>query len=195
MTTHGDIRDVLLALPHHPWANHDSGSHYVSSNIFPMKYLCLREEAPNARSLFEFGALVGYFLVTAIHACPSLNLIGWADDESHCPGSNELCLENVRVASEGRQMWVRPSLKAPMAHDHYDVVHVDGDHSYGWAVKDLSRALQMEPQLVLVDDTIAHDEVLEAVEDVCREHGLKPNYHITVNGFATIRVRPMPERL
>lgn len=202
MTVHGDIRDVLEALPHHPWADHANGDHYVSSDIFPTKWEVLRREVPDARSVFEFGALVGYFLVTALDACPKIERVAWVDVEIAHPDSNDLCAANVVAASKGRKPFPRsrwfdkthPHVLAHLLYTdgearpaQYDVVHVDGDHSYKGCLIDLTLGLAMNPQLLLVDDYQAIGEVRAATDDFAQHMGLTVEAFETVNGLAVIR--------
>jgi len=186
---YGDVRDVLAALPHH------RGGEYWRTDMFPVKHAYLAEHAPDARSVFEFGALVGYFLVTALDACPGIERVAWVDSELHTPGSNLLCEANVRAALADRlgvrlNAWstsVLSYLAASHWRKRYDVVQVDGEHSLHACLVDLSLALAMRPKLILVDDTDAIAEVREAVELFAGYVGLEPEYHATVNGFAVLR--------
>lgn len=189
VTGHGDIRDVLLGLPHHPWADHANGDHYVSSDIFPTKHALLFAENAREpiRSVFEFGALVGYFLVTAADACPNLRSFRWIDPEIALPGSNELCLANLKsvLGTAGFGWW--PAYNFDHALRDADVVHVDGDHSYSATLIDLTLGLAMRPRLLLVDDYQAIGEVRAATDDFARYMGLDVEEITTANGLAVIR--------
>jgi hypothetical protein len=102
--------------------------------------------------VFEFGALFGYFLVTALDACPSDRVrVGWVDNETAHPGSNILCEENVESVRSGIALGYgnsRDLLPVRVC----DVVSVDGDHSYEGCFADLLAADRLEPRLILVDD-------------------------------------------
>ncbi len=189
---YGDIRDRLVALPHNPWGS--TAGTYVESDLFVVKHEVLAELVPDARSVFEIGALYGHFLVTAIDACPDIFRIGWVDNEAHTAGSNDLVRANLRAAGyEWESLWWTSVADAAndgfgMGHgERFDVVHVDGAHSYAAAIVDMSLSLAMNPKVILVDDTIAIDEVHAAVVDFCAYVGLEPSWHETVNGFAVIQ--------
>lgn len=180
---YGDVRDVLAGLPHH------QGGAYWQTDIFPRKHAYLREHAPQARSVFEFGALVGYFLVTALDACPGIARVSWLDNELHTPESNRMTRENLdAVGRVGEHLWT-DTVRDVVSDDceQYDIVHVDGEHTLHACLVDLGLALAMRPKLILVDDTDAISEVREAVELFSGYVGLESEYHDTVNGFAVLR--------
>lgn len=185
----GDIRDLIEALPEHA-----GGTGYRTSDIFTEKHRWLRENVPDARSVFEFGALCGYFLVTACDACPDIRTVGWCDSELHTPGSNEMVVKNLRWQWAMTPVEHRVRDLPHMAYSNrvledgiYDVVHVDGEHTYRGCLIDLALALAMQPKAILVDDSHAIAEVKAAIEDFCGYLGLEPEWFETVNGFAVIR--------
>lgn len=220
--TYGDIRDTLVALPHHPWPDHANGAHYVTSDIFPVKHELLvafadsLEDWEKPSSIFEIGALCGYFLVTALDALTKAGChvghIGWIDPETALPGSNVMVVENLAAATETRIAnlssshadlsrpgggWTDLSWKASVADVlevvqvwddvHADVVHVDGDHSYAACLVDLGVAIALEPKIILVDDYQALGEVRSATDDFARQMGLTVEEVTTVNGLAVIQ--------
>ena len=197
MSGFGDVRDVLVRLPREPWGSYQGS--YVVSDLFPAKHRVLRELVPDARSVFEIGALMGHFLVTALDALPDADTVGWVDPEQHTPGSNAAVHANLDAwqSTSGRRVrrewWpkivdrtTRPSTSAPRA--LWDVVHIDGAHSLEACATDLGYALGLHPRLILVDDTIAIREVRTAVEGFVTYTGLDVVWHGTVNGFASIEV-------
>lgn len=199
----GDIRDTIEALPVHA-----GGTGYRTSDIFTEKHRWLREHVPDARSVFEFGALCGYFLVTALDACPGIQRVAWCDSELHTPGSSEMVARNLAwvkgdedarihdglafIEGLDELHWSRSVRDVPSLYDHdlgVDVVHVDGEHTYRACIADLALAWAMvnEDGAILVDDSSAIQEVREAIVDFCGYLGLEPEWHETVNGFAVIR--------
>lgn len=207
----GDIRDLIEALPEHA-----GGTGYRTSDIFTEKHRWLRENVPDARSVFEFGALCGYFLVTALDACPKIDTVGWCDNELHTPGSNEMVWRNlaetlrardahddptvdveewadarVRIANDRHDIecswWTSPRDLEITEAMRFDVVQVDGEHTYRAALIDLTLAFAMRPRAILVDDSHAIAEVKAAIEDFRGYLGLEAEWFETVNGFAVIR--------
>jgi hypothetical protein len=122
--------------------------------------------------VFEFGALLGFFLVTALDAAPTIERVGWVDDESHTLGSNDLCRENIRslvIAGPPQrgysaEWWTSGDELDTLQHQQWDLVQVDSDHSFEGCLFDLNVALAMQPRWIMVDDWIAegHRQAIRA---------------------------------
>lgn len=199
----GDVRGPLLALPHHP--EPDMAGHYLVSDIFPVKAALLEELHDELRrgahpagpdrgvtSVLEFGAYFGYFLATALLVCPEIERVAWSDDESAMMGSNLLCAENIDAVNPvPRRRMARTSaeLMWEVRGEQFDVVHVDGDHSYDACLTDLSWALSLRPRMILVDDYGSRTcpGVTRAVLTFAAFTGLTFDVVSTVNGLAVFR--------
>lgn len=178
---YGDVRDILVRLPH---GDPYGGMSYVRADLFTVRHKLIRALEPAPTSVFEFGALVGYFLVTALDAAPSIERVGWVDNESHSPGSNAMCLENLGhwfgtgrsyryetsrdLFMEGFARW-RASGDPYFA--GYDLVAVDSDHSYEGALADLRAAHALNPHWIFIDDWTAgsHGDDIHAAVDTFLE--------------------------
>lgn len=197
-----DVRDLLARLPEHPYGDAlpDAlhASYVLDPNLFPVKHRLLREldEKAPVRKLVETGAYFGAFLVTALAACPNLTWLYWTDDESYTAGSSLMCAHNLRWFAEeepGRTVnWWRGGKSVEIAELvrgglHPDLVHVDGDHSFGGCFLDLVLAWAMRPREIWVDNAIAHTDVARAVDTFCKQLGLTAELHQTTNGLAVIR--------
>lgn len=204
---YGDIRDRLVRLPH---GDPYGGMSYVRDDLFTVRHELIRKLDPQPTSVFEFGALVGYFLVTALDAAPSIVDVGWVDNESHSPGSNEMCSENVRSVRPDLEdvFWWRdrdfiPSRDPDSGEPQYDLVAVDSDHSYDGALADLRAAHRLNPHTIMVDDWTAGshgDDIHAAVETFLNEEaddweggdgvgaawGYDLAEYVTVNGLAVL---------
>ncbi len=184
MGFYGDVRDTLEQLPH-------SGEGYIRSDIFPTKFELMRRECPDARRVFEFGALYGYFLVTAAACCPDVTWVGWVDPEQR-PGSNAQCVENLAefrrlTGRQFRHWYVTRTLDVSRRLLSADIVHVDGNHGYDACTIDLTLSLALKPRLILVDDYTAIQTVTDATNDFANYLGLEVECFETVNGFAALR--------
>jgi len=188
---YGDIRDTIEALP-----EHCTGCDYRTlPGIFPVRERIIRDLRPAPRSVFEIGALVGYFLITAIHAAPSIRRVGWCDNETHTPNSNGMALANIRAHAAAHD---RPEPASWYVNDRRlirsaqcDLVQVDGAHSYQDCLLDLLIGLMMRPRWIMVDDYAVVPEVREATDHFRRLTGWPLEEHNTENGLALL-TRPTP---
>lgn len=193
--TFGDVRDTLVNLPHgDPWG----GASYCQLDLFTVRFDLIRRLEPQPTSVFECGALYGYFLVTALEAAPTIRRVGWVDNESHSPGSNLMCLENLASLDGAHELdgWVSfytwrgdipPSAR-------YDLVSVDSDHSYDGCLADLRAAHKLEPSWIFVDDWIAgaHGDDIRAATTAFlleADDAYTVTEHTTVNGLAVLTRR------
>lgn len=189
MTDYGDIRDVLQALPHPP---HD-GTAYALTDLFTVRHEIIRQLDPQPTSVFEFGTLFGYFLVTALDAAPSIDRVGWVDNETHTPGSNQIALANVTAT--------RPDIDPIYVYDRgdagpalfqsWDLVQVDSDHSFEGCLFDLNVALAMQPRWIMVDDWIAegHRQAIKAAVQTWLKEApgeWRLDEYVTQNGLAVL---------
>lgn len=186
-----DIRDVLKQLPYPP----DDATRYALTDLFTVRHKIIRGLDPQPRSVFEFGALKGFFLVTALDAAPSIEIVGWVDNEQHTPGSNlmvEVNLDSItdRCAIE----WWRDRGDVP-AGLQFDLVQVDSDHSYAGCLADLEAAAKLEPSWIMVDDWISETHIadiqaatLDWVDEQQHIHRVRWELteHQTVNGLALL---------
>ena len=206
--TYGDVRDVLMGLPFPP----DAGTSYALTDLFTVRHEIISKLDPPPRSVFEFGTLYGFFLVTALDACPSVTRVGWVDNESYAARSNDMCLLNV-TATKATTNWVygfgRDGPRAARMYDPdpiWELVQVDGDHTEEGCLADLRAAENLKPKWIFIDDWTSGthgEEIGRAVErflkDSSSSWGL--DEYRTVNGLAVLTkggtgayVRPLSER-
>jgi hypothetical protein len=180
---YGDVRDVIVAAPN--WGQHG----YAVSDIFTVRFPLIQELAP--RSVFEFGSLLGYFLLTAIAAAPSIERIGWIDTETDIAGSNQLCAENLadytNKTGHALNVFYETRTRQCAEFGTADLVQVDGAHSYADCLTDLVWAMELEPKTIFVDDYAAIHDVRRATDEFARWQMLEVEYHETVNGLAVLR--------
>lgn len=162
----GDVRDQLEHLPHHHGGN---GYLYAEPNpLFPPRAALAKIVQP--RSVFEFGALTGYCLCAfVLGAGGSVKRAGWIDDESHTPGSNEWCVENLATVGI-HDVWYSETRDDAPGYGKADLVSVDSGHTYEDCIRDLLLSAQLRPRVIVVDDYTADTHAAEiqlAVADFC----------------------------
>ena len=181
----GDIRDVLVSAKH--WGNHG----YATSDIFTVRHKLIREMDPPPVDVFEFGSLLGYFLLTAVDAAPSIRRVGWIDVELDVADSNQFCAENLNDYGLRHRrdfsLFYHSQTRQCVNFGTADLVQVDGAHSYPDCLTDLVWALELKPRVIFVDDYAAIDGVKRATDEFARWQELETEYHETVNGLAVLR--------
>lgn len=178
---YGDVRDVLVGLP----AFGDDGFATLDQGGLPLYPVRQRiAELVRPDRVFEFGAYRGYALVAFACGWPHVRAFGWIDNEQHTPGSNLLCRRNLRSVASTAQVWFRTLSHRAGEFGHADLVHVDGEHTYGGCMLDLVYAFRLDPRVVLVDDYTAIATVKQATDDYARALDLEGFYVSTVNGLA-----------
>jgi cephalosporin hydroxylase len=189
MSDYGDIRDLLVALP---FGDPDGKTNYVRADIFPIRHQLIAELDPPPRSVFEFGALYGYFLVTALDAAPTIRYVGFVDNESHTPDSNRMAAGNVWTVRGTAELEVfrdREEMLGSAA--RYDLVQVDADHSYAECLADLQAADRLGARWVFVDDATAfgHFDAISRAVEAFRSGSASVwshDVHETVNGLVVL---------
>lgn len=183
----GDVRDVITTAPN--W--YGKGHGYATSDIFTVRHKLIRELDPQPESVFEFGALLGYFLLTAVDGGSSINRVGWIDTEGDMPDSNKLCAENLADYCEKHDrdlsVYYETQTRLCMGFGFADLVSVDGAHSYGDCLTDLVWAMELRPKTIFADDYKAIPAVKDAVDEFAAWQGVEVEYHETVNGLAVLR--------
>lgn len=178
---YGDVRDVIIKAPRY------GGHGYATLDLFPVRHEIIRSLDPPPESVFEFGSLLGYFLMTAVVAAPTISRVGWIDVEADQGGSNEMCAENVRYARPSAQTWYSTRTRDCLIFGQADLVQVDGAHSFPDCLTDLVWALELCPETIMVDDYKAIPEVRRATDVFAKWVDKPVEYHETVNGLAVIR--------
>jgi hypothetical protein len=189
---YNDVRQVLYDLPNHT----NGGNSYAWTDLFTVRAEILKSMRPQPYSVFEFGALTGYFPVCAVHTCPTIKRVGWVDNEAHTEGSNKMCAENLSSVRSGLRLRWWHSREAFQATydaggvDPYDVVSVDSGHTYQDCLDDLRCASWLQPRLIMVDDwtgQVHRDDIQGAVKNFLVEQPYwRLTEHETVNGLACL---------
>lgn len=179
--SYGDVRDVIRAAPaYYP------GDGYSVMDLFPVRFDIIAAMQPAPVSVFEFGAYRGYFLLTACAAAPTIRRVGWCDNETDLPGSNDIVKENI--------LWLRPHAETICYTEAYrsilygeaDLVQVDAAHGYANCLTDLIWAAELNPRVLMVDDYMAHDAVRRATREFASWRGWHIEEFETVNGLAVL---------
>ncbi len=116
-------------------------------------------EGVDKPSIFEIGIRAGFFARTMLAAAGSgATYLGIDNDEERCMEYARAFLVNYKaILIEG------DSHALKTMDDKFDIVHIDGDHSYEGCLADLRLARTCAKRAIFVDDFINIPGVREAV--------------------------------
>lgn len=135
-----DVRRFLMAGD--PWIAQEPAENV--QRIYGGKYALATLCQP--RSILEIGVRAGYSAAAFLSACPGAAYHGL---DSGCDGLHFLI--HAREALKLR-VDLFDSQRQTFDGRGYDFVHVDGDHSYGGALRDIETAWRVSSKWILVDD-------------------------------------------
>jgi predicted O-methyltransferase YrrM len=119
-------------------------------------------------SILEIGVRAGYSACAFLSACPQARYLGLdADTDTHggWPGAPEWARHHLREAFPQAQTEVRimdTSTLTALPTGPWHLIHVDGEHSFAGALRDLTLAALANPRWILLDDMTHLEEVAKA---------------------------------
>ena len=187
-----NVNAVLAQLPYQSWRA-TYGDAWASPDCYPRYVEIAAKLQP--RRILEIGAFEGYGLIAFwMGAGEQVQRLDWVDTERDLRGSNAHALANLERAAE-LLGWPLPpityatSLAGLPGSGPYDLIHVDGDHSVGAAMRDLVWAWRSGARVILVDDYDYRPEpgVRQAVELFSEASGLPFEHIPSLRGWAMFR--------
>lgn len=148
------IHEVLAALPHH--APGDRDAYWFTSDTYYPLYARIGEIVRPA-SVLEYGTRLGYSLIALAHGSRQIERFCWVDNECGVPGSNALATQNLASYYERQLPGVDLTAEfhpteAGCAGQPFDLVHIDGEHTFAAVCRQLQQAEAARPRCILVDD-------------------------------------------
>lgn len=136
----------------------------------------------------EIGVKYGYSM-KALWEGSKCEYIEGYDNMVHRPGSNTIARDRLTKAGIKHKIYDAASYNIPaLISTDFDLIHVDGDHSYRGALQDMGLvwpALKVGGVL-LVDDIYYHEEVQKAMLRYCRDNNLITTILPSYRGLAVI---------
>lgn len=174
----------------------ESGVH-LDSNASQHEILARLARLLPARSYLEVGVRDGCSLWVVLEANSLIGRLALADDWGTAHGgtgrgSHEHVARLLRdISWSGRTVWLDgrsqetlPALRMRVPTPKFDLVHVDGDHSYGGALVDLRNCWPLTQRAMVVHDVDLVAEVRRAVEDFAAEINLEWSHYTGGHGTA-----------
>ncbi|MDB5387173.1 MAG: methyltransferase, cyclopropane fatty acid synthase [Planctomycetaceae bacterium] len=133
---------------------------------YEAKYALARLLRP--ASILEFGVRAGYSAFAFLSACPNGRYVG-IDNNSDTHGGFSGAIEHARSLLSGFEATIHQQssteymqefregdetqqTEQPNPFPSFELVHVDGDHSFHGCLGDLEAAVKFWPRAILVDD-------------------------------------------
>ena len=121
-------------------------------NYYEIYYAIAKHYQPE--SILEIGVRYGYSLYSMMAACDNLNYVRGYDIDEYDKGSVEKANQNISsVISKDIDFKVedRDSQKIEELDRFYDLIHIDGDHSYNGKINDLNLT-KGKCKILVIDD-------------------------------------------
>ena len=138
------------------------------------------------KSYLEIGTLVGYSLMTFVDSIPTIENVKWVDGELYIGNSNEQAERNFKKFLEIQDRKVSYEFSTSIEYSNdlvgkYDLIYIDGDHTYDGKIKDLDFALSLKPKLIALDDFYMIDDVKRSVIDWCLKNRMDMSIYYTLS--------------
>jgi hypothetical protein len=187
------VREFLAARPvtRNPVTGEDytTADWFVAANGYP--FYTRAAEILQPASILEIGTFFGFGLAAFVQGYPAVARIAAVDNESYLAGTQEICRANLAFF-EGERRFGRT---LEDGRGHYDLIHVDADHSFAGALHDMAYAWGLGPRAMLVDDFLFLDEVRRAVESFAAHHGIPYKVWRSYRGWAVFAEPALFDRL
>lgn len=145
------------------------------------------------KSIFEIGVRAGYTGYYLLKGSSALKYRG-VDLEAYLPGSNQRAQKLLSQVCKDAEVTFIDSHKLSKLDQLYDLIHVDGDHSYHGKIQDLELALaNLAPNgVIVVDDYTDFNPVgktvKKATDVIIKKYGLKTQIMDTYTGHILLKL-------
>lgn len=133
-------------------------------------------------SILEIGVRFGYSLGSMVKASDKIQFVKGVDCEDPNYGSNTLKTAEINIkkyinSNIKYEFLLQDSHLIEKLDQKYDLIHIDGDHSYDGKIKDLNLTLD-HCKILIIDDYSFFPEVTKAADDWCKVNSskIKSNY-------------------
>ena len=142
------------------------------------------------KTILEIGVRNGYSLLSMMSADENVQIDG-VDNETEKDFENvkKYKNDNVNLIKSNSDLFFKVNNQV----DRYDLIHIDGDHSFDQCRDDLKNAMGIANDIIVIDDSIAIGTVKQALELVTEVLRHKIEWHNTYDciygGHTIIKIK------
>jgi hypothetical protein len=177
-----DVREFLKTLPvtRNPLTGYDctEGEWFYSARAYPLYVRAAALIRPT--SVLEIGAFLGFGLASFLYGTDTIARLTVVDNEFYMAGSLQACSDNL-ASFQGEKRFLR-SLEE--ARGEYDLIHVDGDHTFAGALHEMAFAWGLGPRVMLVNDYTFLEDVRRATDAFATRQALPFKVWRSYRGWA-----------
>lgn len=142
----------------------------------------------NPKSFYEIGARNGHGLLTFCYGASDLEKVAWCDNEQYYKHSNYKVTQNLESFNNKYNKNIEYSYIENLEYisEHligYQVITIDGEHTYDGKIRDLNIAKSANPEVILVDDYFWESEVRYAIRFWAHQNNLPLHLIHTFRGL------------
>ncbi len=175
-----DVVDNSVFIEKGEARHHD---YMLCGNYYEIYYAISKYYQP--KSILEIGVRYGYSLYSMMAAADNLEYVVGYDIDEYDSGSIEEAYKNIsRVISENIDLKIefKDSQKLSELSQNYDLIHIDGDHSYDGKVHDLNLT-KGKCKILVIDDYNHIGEVKNATNKFVEENSELISKHFLINSM------------
>jgi predicted O-methyltransferase YrrM len=175
-----DVVDNTVFIEKNETRHHD---YMLCENYYEIYYAISKYYQP--KSILEIGVRYGYSLYSMIAAADNLEYVVGYDIDEYDSGSIEEAYKNIsRVISENINLKIEfeNSQKLSELSQNYDLIHIDGDHSYDGKIHDLNLT-KGKCKILVIDDYNHIGEVKNATNKFIEENSEIISKHFLINSM------------
>ncbi len=159
---------IHTLIPEIFFAKYDKNDYVYSGNCFEIYYGLSQLVKPS--SFLEIGVRFGFSFLPLMMGSPHLEYAKGYDNEEY--GNNAIATENIKTHYWGSAQFDIENVNTQTLEKldrFYDLISIDGDHSYNGKLHDLALTIG-HCTYVILDDYDYHSDVRRAVDAFVAEH-------------------------
>lgn len=186
------MEPIFVSLPFMTYEDF-STDWFLTSDLFDVMYRIAKIIKPH--SYYEIGGRLGHGIISICYGSENISEIGWCDNETYVNESNLKLAENLKAFNKKYNKNIKYSYvdNMELVPEHilnYEIVTIDGEHTFEGKIRDLNIAKNSGAKLILVDDYFWESPVRYAIRHFAKNNNLKLHLIHTFRGLALFDMTP-----